>query len=249
MFTQSCNRCQKLIGNSAMGACQCTAPAWGGGWTYSTNTVKVGDHYAQRPVYYPGFQSGQYYVSKCVDCKSLPCICATGFTYNIDSCPDCLKKPDSCECKDGVVCCGYCGTPNFSNEPGVVCGCLAIRSGYPDDKESFEAYCNAIRSRRALSHDLNKLTFSWCLCPGCVERKSEQNAALNTQPVGEAVHVTPEMMKNIHQILSKHFDEGTRMLKERELSCPTCRRVFCKVMAQEDTKIEVICEGCRSEGR
>lgn len=36
---------------------------------------------------------------------------------------------------------------------------------------------------------------------------------------------------------------------ERELSCPTCRRVFCRVMAPPAVTITVLCEGCAREGR
>ena len=36
---------------------------------------------------------------------------------------------------------------------------------------------------------------------------------------------------------------------ERTLSCPTCRRVFCKVKAEPAAFIEVLCEGCLAEGR
>lgn len=52
----------------------------------------------------------------------------------------------------------------------------------------------------------------------------------------------------------KHFYVSTGLpvepeLVERDLSCPTCQRFFCKVKVPRDTPITAICEGCLREGR
>ena len=43
-----------------------------------------------------------------------------------------------------------------------------------------------------------------------------------------------------------HGDWWRPLLKEREIACPRCRRVFCRVRTT-DAIIEVICEGCERE--
>lgn len=35
----------------------------------------------------------------------------------------------------------------------------------------------------------------------------------------------------------------------RDVTCPSCRRVFCKVLAVADVRIIPHCEGCEREGR
>lgn len=53
----------------------------------------------------------------------------------------------------------------------------------------------------------------------------------------------------LREVLDEHAPKEPVRFAMRELSCQTCRRVFCRVLAPEETLIEPACPGCKLEGR
>jgi len=165
----------------------------------------------------------------CGVCLTSPCLCQTGFKYNTAGCPDCQGDVmgRECICKTGFDPCPDCGSPQWPQYPGYPCLCkMYEHAGPPVSADFLDAFRKAIKARRAIWHDVYRTHYMWCSCPSCVSFREVATAvpAVPVEPPAKTV--------------------------ERELSCPTCRRIFCTVKVSEDIgPIHVICEGCLREGR
>lgn len=85
-----------------------------------------------------------------------------------------------------------------------------------------------------------------CPCPLCKPHDLRDAARMHTLAVPQVDWKTiREAGRAYYNTLPSPYEA----LVERELSCATCRRVFCRVRAPESARIEPVCPGCVTEGR
>ena len=75
-----------------------------------------------------------------------------------------------------------------------------------------------------------------CNCPPCT---TARNAA-----VQQALQLPPSRATP-----TRLLPPAAPVTEERDLTCTTCRRFYCRIVAPIDACITVVCEGCKLEGR